>query len=187
MEFILKEINTANMTSAKAETHRAFNEFLEAIITGKFKSFEVRIKRERKNRSLDANAYFHVLVDKIAKKLSKDGGVISPEEIKVKINLEYGTVAKYGNQDAIITLPKTVWVDEFYHYSKWLRDFEGRDGIEYSQYLFYKRTSTLNTEEMSQLISGAIREAQELGIETATPDELAKMIALWGETTKMEV
>jgi hypothetical protein len=34
---------------------------------------------------------------------------------------------------------------------------------------------------MARLIDGTIQEAKQLGIETATPDEIARMKALWGE------
>jgi hypothetical protein len=37
---------------------------------------------------------------------------------------------------------------------------------------------------MAKLIDGTVQEAKQLGIETATPDELAKMKALWGESVE---
>jgi hypothetical protein len=34
---------------------------------------------------------------------------------------------------------------------------------------------------MSRLIDGAVSEAKELGIETDTPEQIAKLKSLWGE------
>ena len=39
----------------------------------------------------------------------------------------------------------------------------------------------MDSREMSRLIEGAVQEAQNLGIETLTPGELARMNLEWGE------
>ena len=44
-------------------------------------NIDVEAKKHRKKRSLDANAYCWVLCDKIAKELSKEGTVITKENI----------------------------------------------------------------------------------------------------------
>jgi hypothetical protein len=49
--------------------------------------------------------------------------------------------------------------------------------------MVYKETHTLDTKEMARLIDGVVSEAQALGIETRTPDEIAQMKSLW-ETEK---
>ena len=43
-----------------------------------------------------------------------------------------------------------------------------------------KGSSEYNTAEMSRFIDRIVEEAQELGIETATPDELERMKQEWG-------
>jgi hypothetical protein len=54
-----------------------------------------------------------------------------------------------------------------------------------SEYFLYKHTHTLDSKEMARLIDGVIYEAEQLGIETATPEEKAKMLARWqGEKQK---
>lgn len=40
-----------------------------------------------------------------------------------------------------------------------------KDGSRYCSYILYKRTSAMNSSEMSHLIDGARQEAQELGID----------------------
>lgn len=134
--------------------------------------FECR--RYRKKRSLNANAYFHVLVNKIAEKLN-----IGNEECKKNLVLEYGTVAesdegeKYG-----IMLPRWVDVNSVYKYAKWF-DRRRVGENEFDCYMIYKQTHTLNSAEMARLIDGTVSEAGQLGIETETPEQIARMVSLW--------
>lgn len=128
----------------------------------------------REKRSLNANSYFHVLVNKIAKAMN-----LSEEEVKTKMVLDYGTIATEGGERIIVALPKNVDVKDFYPYAKWIGDFSAKNNRQYSQYVFYKQTHTLDKTEMARLIEGVIWEAQELGIETRTPDELASLIENW--------
>ncbi len=128
----------------------------------------------REQRSLNANAYFHVLVDKIAEKMQ-----LGAEEVKIKMVLEYGTIATEGGDAVIVALPKSANVSEYYTYAKWISDFTAQNGKPYSQYIFYKHTHALDKTEMARLIDGVVYEAQELGIETRTPDELASLIENW--------
>ena len=128
----------------------------------------------REQRSLNANAYFHVLVDKIAEKMQ-----LGADEVKVKMVLEYGTMATEGGDVIIVALPKSANVSEYYPYAKWIADFTAKNNKPYSQYVFYKHTHTLDRAEMARLIDGVVYEAKELGIETRTPDELASLIENW--------
>lgn len=47
-------------------------------------------------------------------------------------------------------------------------------------YRFWVGSSKYDAEEMSKLIDGVIEEARALDIETATPEELARMKEEWG-------
>ncbi|MCM1368249.1 MAG: hypothetical protein NC184_05535 [Roseburia sp.] len=128
----------------------------------------------KESRSLNANAYFHVLVDKIAEKMQ-----LGADEVKVKMVLEYGTMATECGEPVIVALPKSANIAEYWTYAKWIADFTAKNGKPYSQYVFYKHTHTLDKSEMARLINGVVYEAQELGIETRTPDELASLIENW--------
>lgn len=50
---------------------------------------------------------------------------------------------------------------------------------EYRCYLFYKRTHTLDSKEMARLIDGAIYVAKGLGIDTDTPEQIARYKEEW--------
>ena len=53
------------------------------------KAYTVTIKEKRVRRSLDANAYFHLLVNKIAIETG-----VSNDDVKVDLVMKYGTLAK---------------------------------------------------------------------------------------------
>lgn len=83
MEVILK--NQADILAVQ-------NELLTILPSLKDKPYICEIKPYRKRRSLDANAYFHVLVEEISKVLK-----ISNTEVKKSLNLDYGTISKNEN------------------------------------------------------------------------------------------
>lgn len=128
----------------------------------------------KEKRSLNANSYFHVLVDKIAKAMQ-----IGSDECKTQMVLEYGTVATEGSEQVIVALPKIASITTYYPYARWIGDFTAKNGKPYCQYILYKQTHTLDKAEMMRLIDGIVYEAKELGIETRTPDELAGLIENW--------
>ena len=55
------------------------------------------------------------------------------------------------------------------------------NGKLFKHYRVYKGSSEFDTKEMSIFIDGIVSEAKDLGIQTDTPDQIAKMKALWGE------
>jgi hypothetical protein len=140
--------------------------------------FEVKQYRER--RSLDANAYFHVLVNKIAAKLAEtDPDAPTDDEVKRKLVLDYGTLERDDSGGVVgAKLPAGVNVLKYYPYAKSYKSVT-ENGRDYECYIFYKRTRTLDTKEMTRLISGTVHEAKQLGIETMTPQELEAMNAAW--------
>ena len=128
---------------------------------------DIEIDKHRDRRSNDANSYFHLLVNKLARHYN-----LSDEEMKIKMNLSYGTIAKDVNEKALgAKVPKGTDMQSFYSYSKWYKEQDGCDC-----YLFYKRTHTLNTLEFSQLLSGVIQECKDVGIKTLEDYEIDKML-----------
>ena len=62
---------------------------LEWLLINKDNDKEYELQEHKKSRSLNANAYFHVLCNELAKKLGK-----SNQEMKIELNLSYGTIAR---------------------------------------------------------------------------------------------
>lgn len=134
----------------------------------------LKVSKFKQKRSLDANAYFHVLVNKIAMETNQ-----SDDEIKRRLVKSYGTLARDDNGDLIgAMLPAGADVDRFYPYTRNYKT-EWRDGKEYTCYLFYERTRDLDTAQMSHLIDGAVQEAKALGIETKSREEIESMMKNW--------
>lgn len=53
------------------------------------------------------------------------------------------------------------------------------NGKNYSCYFVYKESHKMNTKEFAHLVDGAIEEAKELGIQTDTPEQLARYKEEW--------
>lgn len=167
MEFILKE---------QRDILAVQNELMNILPEIKEKPYICEIKQFRKRRSLDANAYFHVLVDKIAKENKK-----SAEEVKISLNLDYGTIARDENGLKVgFKALDGVPIEKFFKYAKPI-GYEIENGKKFIKYIVYKETHTLDSAEMAFLIDGAIQEAKQYGIETLTPAELETLKGYKGE------
>ena len=137
---------------------------------------EISIQKWRAKRSKDANAYFHVLVNKIAVARG-----LSDDEVKRDLIVGYGTIARDDHGDKIgFKLPASVDVDGIYPYTRMYKEVE-ENGKSFKCYLVYKRSSDMDTKEMAHLIDGAVQVAKELNIDTDTPEERARWESLKGE------
>lgn len=133
----------------------------------------VDIKKYRKKRSLNANAYFHTLVDKIA-----EAQGVSHSEIHNELIAEYG-VADMDIKNLILD-DEIPWKKlDSIHLRPTTATKIMDNGKLYRVYIVMKGSHTYDTKEMSHLIDGTVTEAKELGIETLTPDELERMKAAW--------
>lgn len=155
------------------ELDRDFREDFDRL---KNLELDIEIKKHREKRSLSANAYFHVLVNKIA---AETGG--SDEAVKRRLVVTYGAIDT--DEDGLMVgfkLPANVDVDKIYPYVRYF-DTREENGKLFKCYLVYKHTSDMDSEEMARLIDGTITEAKELGIETDTPEQLAKIKEAWNK------
>ena len=137
----------------------------------------VELKKWHNRRSLDANAYFHVLTGKIAEAIHAGN-----EETKERLVLEYGTQKHDENGDPLWFVVKQ-GTDPHTRskYPKWFALVDVK-GIPCDAYIEYKETHLMDSAEMHRLIQGAISEAKDLGIETITPTDLERMMAQWRST-----
>ena len=129
---------------------------------------DVEIKKHREKRSLSANAYFHVLCDKLRKVLG-----ISLAACKNSL------ITSYGQIQYVDDLPLTYGTKAPPEYVRELEELHMKlfraepDG--WNWYVVYRGSHTYNTQEMAQLIDGTIEECKLQDIETLTPDELARL------------
>ncbi len=138
-----------------------------------FDDLSVEMKKYRAKRSLDANAYFHVLVGKIADTLT-----ISKAKAKNMLICRYGQPQLLP--DGSIMIYKTNAPEELMWEQEAVHAIPVRYEDKATFYKIYRGSHTYDTKEMSLLIDGTVADAKELGIETMTPAELAEMKARWG-------
>lgn len=125
------------------------------------KKYEITEYHEK--RSLSANAYAWVLINKIADVLRK-----SKEEVYFQMLKDYG-------QSEFVSVKTNINVKGFFkYYEEWGRGFV--DGKEFTHYKVFKGSSEYDSKEMAILIDGIIQEAQNLGIETITPAEKERLL-----------
>ena len=140
---------------------------------------DVTIKKFRKKRSLDANSYMWVLLDKLSYELNT-----------TKIELYRHAIINVGKFE-VIPLRKEALIDFI---SAWEGQGIGNiaehvrsstmDGYEVI-YAYYG-SSTYNTAEMARLINFVVDECKDQGIETMTPEEIERMINAISKATKKE-
>lgn len=138
------------------------------------KEYEVSIRPKKRRRSLDCNAYFWVLVGKLGEKLKKPDNEIYRRLIQDNGVFEIVPI----REDAV-----KKWIEHWEHKGTgWVCEDMGkcRKTPGYHNIKSYFGSSTYTQEEMSRLIDSVVDECKAQGIETLTPDELAKMKSMWG-------
>lgn len=156
----------------------------------KEKNLRIDIKEYHKSRSLNANAYFYVLVNKIAEVLKVTDSEVHDKILADNISFIYKdgaidwTVQDWiPNKYRLVKRDKDYWFDS--HLEVMLAKPEGGfyeiDGKPKTSKIFWhvKGSHQMDTKEMSRLIEGTIHEAAGLGIETLTPAELERLVSKW--------
>lgn len=135
------------------------------------KEKKYEIKEHKEKRSLDANGYCWVLCKKIADKLH-----ITKEEIYKKNIKEVGKYEVIPIRNDAIETFVNAWTGKGIG---WICEILSKSKIDgYTNLIAYYGSSIYDSKEMSLLLDGIVQEAQNLGIETLTPDELANLKSL---------
>ena len=131
------------------------------------------ISEFRRKRSLSANAYFHVLVDKIAEKMR-----LSHTEVHNMMIADYGRVDEELSN--IIMDDEIPWEKVQAMHLRPTKHTQVLDnGKLYRVYLVMRGSHTYNSLEMAHLIDGTVQEAKQHGIETLPPQELERLKQAW--------
>ena len=145
--------------------------FLQSLDSDK--EYVIAIDRARSRRSLDANAYFWVLLGKMAAL----PGLPGTTELYRSYIKEIG-----GNRETVCV--KKDAADKLC--TAWARNGLGwqTDIMESKlpgcvNVTLYYGSSTYDTAQMSRLIELAVQDCRALGIETATPADLALLLDRW--------
>lgn len=135
---------------------------------------EIQIKKARKHRSLEANAYAWVLIDKIAEKLH-----LKKTEVYRKAVLDIGGVSETVLVPAENAHRMKAWWEA--KGTGWQAVELASDEEGWTYLTCYVGSSEYDTEQMSGLIDSLIQDAEALGIPTITPKEELEMLRKWGK------
>ena len=128
----------------------------------------IEIKPYRQHRSLNANAYAWTLIGKIADALRA-----GKDEIYLKCLKRYG-------QSELISVLSHVPIGNYVKYYEEAGESK-LNGKMFTHYRVYKGSSEFDSREMSIFVDGICDEARHLGIQVETPNEIARLKAMWGE------
>lgn len=136
------------------------------------KLYDVEIKQHRERRSLDANAYAWVLMDKLAEKTG-----IPKTEIYRNYIREIG-----GNSETVCVVEdavkklRTGWE---HNGLGWQTDIQLSKISGCVNVILYYGSSTYDSAQMSRLIDMIVYDCKSQGIETMPPDKLAALMEGW--------
>ena len=158
-------IITVRSTAGLAELSEAANSLKKGKI------WEVEFKRVRRKRSLSANAYAWVLIDKMAQKLGLSKTEVYREHVRL-----YGTFQIVKMKTEAANRFREIWESNGIGYIAELLN----EALGEAEILAYPGTSTYNTAEMARFIDSLVTECREQGIETMEPERLKSLVEAWG-------
>lgn len=135
---------------------------------------DLTIKKHRKRRSLDANAYAWVLLDRLAVKLKRPKEEIYREFVK-----DVG-----GNSETVCVVDKGV--DRLISGWKrngigWVADTTPSKIAGCTNVILYQGSSTYDSEQMARLIDLIVEACKEQGIEVRSEEDINSLLEGWGK------
>lgn len=163
------------------EINEKIAEALEKLL--KVDKLSFVIKKFRKHRSLDANAYFHVLVTEMA-----DINHTSILEMKNDLIKSYGQYFYQDDEIPMLSCKSSLWDNQGGKKGIYIHLLEQgmhpavvfSDDPDIVKFRLMRGSHTYNTKEMATLIDGTVQEAKDLGIDTYTEQQLKEMKERWG-------
>lgn len=145
----------------------------EFVLKKQNKLYDCKIKQHRDKRSLDANAYCWVLLDKLADAIRS-----TKEEIYLQKVREIGIFRDFILEEAAVKTFRTVWERQGTGWPTEIVDYSRSGDCQVVR--AYYGSSQYNTKQMSRLIDSIVQDCKDLGIETLPPEKLAAMKEEWG-------
>lgn len=147
---------------------------IEQIIQYLFKQDKTKkyeLKEYKEKRSLDANGYMWLLIQKLSEKLN-----ITKEEIY------QDAIRNIGVYEVIPIKNEAVerFIEAWKHNGLgWICETTKSKLDGFTNIIAYYGSSTYNTKEMSRLVDLIVQECKQLDIETMTPEELSILKEEW--------
>lgn len=128
----------------------------------------IEVKRDRKKRSLDANAMLWACIGQIADALRCDN-----EEVYLSLLESYGQYTYMEIRADALGKFKEIW--------RTIKEVGRRekDGEEFVELLCCFGSSTYDTREFSILLDGCVSEMRKLGLQVPASKDLERSLELW--------
>lgn len=128
----------------------------------------IKVAKKKKRRSLDSNAYFWILVDKLSQKLN-----LSKEDVY------RNAIRNIGGVSEVVCVRNEAVEKLCAGWSKngigWQTDTMPSKIDGCTNVVLYYGSSTYNQEQMTRLIDNIVQDCKAVGIETLSPLELARL------------
>ena len=133
-----------------------------------------RVQRRRNRRSMDANAYAWVLLDRLAAKTGVPSRNIYRELIRDVGGNQYMVSVREEAAEA--------YIRHWQHNGiGWIAEVLGPgEQAGYVDIIAWYGSSEYDMAQMSRLIDLIVAECREQGIETIPPDQLSALVDMWG-------
>ena len=139
---------------------------------------KVEIKKASKHRSLSANNYAWVLIDKIAEVTGKTVTEVYQNAIR-----EIGGVSEYyGMREAAFESFCEIWTKD--HLGRQVEIIPGSAKPGWINVRAWKGSSDFDSAQMARLIDSLIQEAEAQGIPTVSDKEVERMVSRWGKPVR---
>lgn len=138
--------------------------------------YDLDVSEHKTRRSLSANAYMWVLLDKLADVLGAEDPKITKEELYLNFVKQAGVSKNMTLDEDVAKTIRVAWERLGTGWPTEQIDYEpgGKVSIR-----FYYGSSTYNTKQMARLIDAVVDACRDQGIETLPPEELERMKSLW--------
>lgn len=133
---------------------------------------DIEVKKHRKKRSLDANAYCWVLIGKIAERINA-----APVDVYKMAIKDIGVYEVLPIKNTAVKMFTQAWSKNGIG---WVCEIIGDSKLEgYTNIKAYYGSSTYDTKQMARLIDSIIEDCKLLGIDTDTPEQIARYKEGW--------
>ena len=139
---------------------------------------QVDVKKASKHRSLSANNYAWVLIDKIAEVTGKTVTEVYQNAIR-----EIGGVSEYyGMREAAFESFCEIWTKD--HLGRQVEIIPGSTKPGWINVRAWKGSSDFDSAQMARLIDSLIQDAEAQGIPTVPDEEVERMVSRWEKPAK---
>lgn len=165
----MKEITFTTDEKIKAIAEAA--SYLDSLEAGK--EYTLTIKEKKKRRSLDANAYAWVLMDRLASQLHESKEAIYKSYIK-----------EIGGNSEIVCIKSEAAEKLCSAWERnglgWQTDTMPSKLMGCTNVVLYYGSSVYDVSQMQRLIDLIVQDCETFGIETKDPAELERLVEEWG-------